>query len=301
MSDRELPLLLHSLTMFSSEILDCLEIVRPSRIVEIGSESGGVTMELAEWARAHDAVLVTIDPDPAPVVQAASSDNPSLEVVTGASPAALAGLERGDVYVIDGDHNHWTVLEELRFAFGDGDSTPLVVLHDIAWPCARRDQYYAPERLPGGAVHEHSFRGGVRPGNPGLVADGFQGAGAFARAIREGGSANGVLTAVEDFMDERAGLELLRIPCVFGLGFLYPADAPWADALRGRLKPLDGHPLLATLERNRLDLYLRLLDLQHEAEEALARYDRMFGAFQAQIGALEADNARLRLQAAKVD
>ncbi|MBL7373602.1 class I SAM-dependent methyltransferase, partial [Escherichia coli] len=73
----------------------------------------------------------------------------------------------------------------------------LALMHDVSWPCARRDCYYAPDRIPEEHRHPHSFDGGVSLGQPDCLPNrGFRGAGSFAWALHEGGPRNGVLTAV---------------------------------------------------------------------------------------------------------
>ena len=291
------PLLLHSLAAFETTILRCLDLVEPRRIVEIGSETGVTTLALAEWAGRHGASLTSVDPDPAaPVVEHAAS-HPELRVVAGASPGALAEIEPADVYVIDGDHNHWTVSRELEHAYADGGGRPLCILHDVGWPCARRDQYYAPERIPADGRHPYSYEAGVVPGEPGLVPGGFRGAGAFAWAREEGGAANGVLTAVEDLLERRDDLRLVRVPCIFGVGYVWSCDAPYAEALAAELDRLHEDPLLARLEDNRIELYLEVLTLHDRMRREALRDDRVIVDLQAQVGRLEAEAARLRLEA----
>lgn len=299
MSDRPPPLLLHSLSAFSAQVFAALELVSPERIVEVGSESGEFTLRLVDWAKRRGAVLVSVDPEPAAVVR--ELEGPALEVVAESSPGALEHLEPADVYVIDGDHNYWVVREELRAIFGDRQPGPLAILHDVGWPAARRDLYYAPGALPPDALHEHDYDLGARPREKELGEGGIRGGGAYASALREGGPRNGVLTAVEDHMDERPGLRLMRIPSVFGLGFLFDENAPWAGPLAELLAPWDRAPLLELLEENRLDLYVRVLDLQDETERMRARADRMIADLADQVGRLQAENAALRLGEAERD
>jgi hypothetical protein len=293
------PLLLHSLETVSDLILRALDLAAPERIVEIGSESGGFTLALAGWAREHGATLVSVDPQPAPVVGAAAAGGEPIEIVTEPSPGALEGIAPAGAYVVDGDHNFWTVSRELERIFA-GDAAPLVVLHDVAWPWARRDLYYAPERIPDEGRREHTDRGGVALDEPGVVAGGFRGRGAYAHAVQEGGERNGVLTAVEAFLEGRDDLRFARVPCIFGVGFLYPAGAPWADEAAALLAPYDESPLLATLERNRVALYLRVLELQDELDAARAAGDRTIADLQDQLGAVQAQNAALRAAAVEV-
>lgn len=298
MSDRRaLPLLLHSLTEVTEQVRGALEIVRPARIVEIGSESGGMTELLAAWAVEHGATVVSIDPDPAAYLRRLERESAALEIVAGASPAALDGID-GDVWFIDGDHNYATVTAELRHVFAAGTPPRLAVMHDVAWPCGRRDAYYAPERIAEHERHPYVSRGGVVPGEPGTVASGFSGRGQFFWAEREGGPRNGVLTAIEDTIAELGGLTFDVIPCLFGIGFLYSADASWAGALGAHLAPWSSSTLLDTLERNRVALYVRVLELQDALEAERADRDRLVAALHEQIARMEADALARRVDAA---
>lgn len=303
MSEPEVPVLLHSLATFGSELVACLDAARPRRIIEIGSETGAFSELLLRWATENDAVLVSVDPDPPAALRSLAQSSAHLEVVAQASPAALEGIDPASAYVVDGDHNYFTVSKELAAIYAgdeeDPSAAPLTILHDVGWPAARRDLYYDPERLPSDAVHEHSFREGVVPDEPGTVAGGFRSRGEFAVALHEGGPANGVLTAVEDFLAERPALRLIVLPCVFGVGVLFHRKAPYATTIEERLGPLDGSTLLARLEENRLRLYLTILDLQDELERRRGRFDRALAAAHDRIGALEAENSALRLDGAR--
>ena len=64
--------------------------------------------------------------------------------------ASTQHLTTNHVVVIDGDHNYWTVSEELRLLSerAPGAELPLLLFHDVCWPHARRDDYFAPELIP---------------------------------------------------------------------------------------------------------------------------------------------------------
>ncbi len=282
--------LLHSLTVFWDQIETALRAVNPQRVVEIGGESGGMTKMLTEWAEAAQGQVVSIEPSPTAETRELALRFAHLHLVEAASPAALAEIERAEVYVIDGDHNYWTVSRELDHVFGDAEApAALAILHDVAWPCARRDQYYVPARLPEAAVHDHSFRRGARPDVSELVEGGFRGAGVFARAVTEGGERNGVLTAVDDLCRTRDDLRFLRIPCVFGLGFLFPRAAGWAAEVERELAPFAESPLLAALERNRIGLYLRVIALQDQLEGERLRASRVLADWHTRVDDLQAE------------
>jgi hypothetical protein len=211
----------------------------------------------------------------------------------------LADMEPGDAYGIDGDHNHWTVLHELEAAF-DGRA-PLAILHDVGWPCARRDQYYAPRTVPDDALLPHSYEGGRDPDRRELVdVGGFHGEFEFAVALEEGGERNGVLTAVEDFLSSRPELEYRQVDAVFGVGYVYAADAPYAARLRELLDPWHGSALVGRLERNRARLYSRVLELQDQLRRTGLRVGRTPIELEERIDAVEAENAALRLERARL-
>ncbi|BDG01709.1 class I SAM-dependent methyltransferase [Anaeromyxobacter oryzae] len=261
-------LLLHSLSTLQEPILEWLAAARARSVVEIGAEAGLFTSGLAAYAERAGGALTCIDPAPTEALRAAVAAHPSAVLIEARSPAALRSVPAADAYVIDGDHNYATVRGELEAidarTLRAGRPT-LVLLHDVGWPCGRRDFYYAPAALPPGAVHPHAFDRGVVPGDAGTVAGGFRGEGAFAVALREGGPRNGVRTAIDDFLAGRDDLAFAAVPSVFGVGVLWPRAAPWAAELEVRLAPWRDHPVLARLEENRVALYVRVLALQDHA------------------------------------
>jgi hypothetical protein len=271
------PLLLHSLAEFRELIFDCLEVVGARELVEVGAEDGTFTVELLRWARGHSATVHAVEPFPRPAITELVEAWPELDLVEDRSPGALEKLDPADVYLLDGDHNYVTVRAELDAIFGGaGDRSPLVLLHDVDWPSGRRDMYYDPESLPPEAVHPHTYERGVVPGREGVVEGGFRGAGQFAWARHEGGPGNGVRTAVEDFLAaSEQELTFVTVPCVFGLGVVYPALAPWAMPLGEVLAPYADNPLLARLEENRLALYLAVLELQDVLDQTVQHRDHV--------------------------
>ncbi len=299
------PLLLHSLAEFRELIFAALELADARRVVEVGGEAGLFTRELLSWGEKRGAAVYCVEPQPTPELTEALDSSPVGHLVTAPSPEGLEGIE-ADAYLMDGDHNYHTVtaeLEAIERHARERPVPPLVFVHDIGWPSGRRDMYYAPDRLPEGAVHPYTYEQGVTLGPTHTVDGGFRGEHRHAWAREEGGPANGVLTAVEDFLERRTGLRLVKVPSVFGLGILYAEAAPYADSLATELSAYDGNPMLERLERNRLRLYLRLLELQDEALELHGLLDecrRQAAHLQAQSEAmrsrLEAQRDALRFE-----
>lgn len=300
------PLLLHSLTEHRSVIFPCLEAVGAKTVVEVGSEFGGFTTALAEWAAANGGLAATVEPFPVDEIRELAATADRFRLVEGRSPEALRELPPADAYILDGDHTYWTVLGELRTIVelaGDDRPHPLVVLHDVGWPCGRRDQYYAPDALPEDQVHPHSWDHGVIPEDSGVVEGGFRGEGHFAVALKEGGPHNGVLTAVEDYLAERPELGYVHVPSVFGLGILHPHAGEAGERLAAVLAPYDRNEHLERLEHNRLALLLRCIHLQDELRdrvrgdyERVAARSRVLGRYADRIAVIEAENSVLRMK-----
>src|SRR5579884_853968 len=231
-------------------LLACLETAQAKSVAEVGAYAGDLTKLLLLWGEQHGASVVAIDPAPHPRLELLSRERKELTLLRETSLEALEHIEMPDVLIIDGDHNYYTVTEELRkVSARSGERPPLVLLHDVSWPHARRDDYYDPEQVP--AEHRQEVVQGATlyPGYEGIWPGGLPFRWA---ALREGGPRNGVLTAVEDFVEERPELSLAIIPTFFGIGVLWHRDAPYASDLAAMLGPWDRNPLIARLERNRV-------------------------------------------------
>ena len=269
-------LLIHSMSEFSDIILHGLQIAGARNIAEVGAEFGGMSQQLAAYARVASGSLTSIDPAPKAEFLAWARETPEVRHIAEPSHDAMPTLSGIDAWVIDGDHKYSTVINELRIAdqLARRDGKPLLaILHDVSWPCARRDFYYAPERIPEEHRHAHSHDAGVILGDPGWHENrGFRSGGHFAWALHEGGPRNGVLTAVEDFRAEaqtgERPLAWAHVPAVFGLGVLFDSSAPWAPALAEMIVPWHNNKLLAALEQNRLRNYLAVIDWPDRAAAA---------------------------------
>ena len=190
------------------------------RVVEIGALRGENTVKLL-GALGPDAELHVIDPapefDPSEHERAFAG---RYEFHRGLSIEVLPGLPPVDVAIIDGDHNYYTVSQELRLladrAQRAGADTPLLILHDVGWPYGRRDLYYAPDTIPDEHRHEHA-RAGMRPGSRRLLERGGLNQD-MDNAVEEGGPRNGVMTALDDFIaDHDEPLRCVIVPIYYGL------------------------------------------------------------------------------------
>lgn len=266
-------LLIHSLSELDEVILGLVDRCGPRSILEIGSEHGGFSQQLHARCAASRTKLHTVEPFPAPAVLELAKASETFELYVDKSIPHL--LSRGcasDFVVIDGDHNWFTVYNELTLIAKSWESrgmTGTIVLHDVSWPCARRDSYYDPSAIPPEALQPHTYEHGVTPGIDGVVEGGFRGEGSFAWAVDAGGPCNGVLTAIEDFVADNPGWTYRSIDAVFGLGCLTRTGSR-EDAAAAEVFAPYQNSLVARLEANRIALYLKVIELQDALNRTVA-------------------------------
>jgi hypothetical protein len=241
----------YSLANVSELLFGCLGAVPARSVIEIGAYKGDLTRVLLDWAAGNGTRITAVDPTPPAELLELSERHPELELISEASHDALRHLSLPDAVIIDGDHNYYTLSEELRLIHerAPGAEIPLLLFHDVGWPHARRDTYYAPDRIPEEHRQPLAHNVAIVPGEPGVTDFGLHYEWA---AEREGGPRNGVLTAIEDFIEGRDGLRLATVPAFFGFGALWHRDAPWAGAVAEIVEPWDRNPLVGRLEANRV-------------------------------------------------
>jgi hypothetical protein len=227
-------------------IAPLLAAADPDVVIEIGVYRGAITKLALRTTAERGAIVHAIDPAPQDAF-----DPEALQEAYGErfvfhralSLDALPGIGGADVVLIDGDHNWYTVYNELRtiarLADGDGRPFPLTMMHDVEFPYADRDMYYFPETIP--EEHRHpTGLGGMEIGREELIEDGGLNAGSH-NAVVAGGPKNGVMTAVTDFLSEvEAPVHFKSVIGFFGLGVLY--DERQLEArplLRERIEELD--------------------------------------------------------------
>jgi methyltransferase family protein len=256
----------YSLANFAEIWGPCFDAAEVGSVIEVGAERGRLTEALLKWAAPSGAHVTAIDPQPHDDLVELLDEYPDLEVVAEVSLDALTHLQISDAVVLDGDHNYYTLSEELRLIAERAPEgrIPLLLFHDVCWPLARRDQYAAPDRIP--PEHRHPFGEDIKlvPGDPANTERGLP----FEwGALEEGGPRNGVMTAIEDFMSEHDGLRLAVIPIFFGCGLLWPESAPWSDAVAEIVEPWDRNPILERVEKARVTQLVQRHSREQEIDE----------------------------------
>ncbi|MBE1533403.1 class I SAM-dependent methyltransferase [Actinomadura algeriensis] len=274
---REQPLLLHSMSIFRSVFEAIARAREIETVVEVGVESGRTSAVYADLG----ATVHCVEPDPTDELRAVLAEDPRLNLVEGRSPDVLGELPVADLYVLDGDHNYAVVRAELAWIMKSAPDA-VVAVHDVLWPNGRRDAYRQPSPLAAEDVHP-STAGGPTVWHDEITPVGFVGEGERTVAVHAGGERNGVLTAVEDALTEGGGDWRFEIvPAVFGLGVLARSGSPGAAEIFAALRPYTSSDLLAAMENNRIALYTRVLQLQHEAEARTEDATRMAETIAAQ-------------------
>ncbi|AEG18598.1 glycosyltransferase [Methanobacterium paludis] len=230
-----------------------IERVNANYIVEIGSGTGLNTKNILEYCVDHDAHMTAIDPFPQFDIDGFKSQyGDKFEIYRELSLERLLFLKDYDVILIDGDHNWYTVYNELKTIEETfkNKKFPIVFFHDITWPYARRDLYYDPENIPE-AYRQPYKKLGMYPGQTDLKKEGGLNTHLY-NSIYENNPRNGVLTAVEDFLDE-SDLEFsFKIINAFhGLGILYHVNNETEKIVKSCIKKAD---LLNSLEEERVKL-----------------------------------------------
>jgi|GEM_PF-706022 len=205
---------------WGSIIQPALEAMRARSIVEVGVGEGKNTIHLLAYCQKWGAKLSAIDPTPAcPVEEWEREHGGFFTFQRGKSLDILPVLDDYDAILIDGDHNYFTITNELalieKYA-QKGGVFPLLFLHDTGWPYGRRDLYYSPQDIPDSYRHPYSKGGVPLKGERGMCMNRN-----LCSALYEGGPRNGVLTALEDFLkDTHEKLCFTSVPGFHGLGML---------------------------------------------------------------------------------
>lgn len=246
-----------------SVIRPIIEKLKVNYIVEIGSGTGVNTRNILEYCKDFNAHLTTIDYNPNFDVNEFKSEyGNEFEIYMELSFNRLPLLKNYEAILIDGDHNWYTVYKELKIIEKSfkNKKFPIIFLHDVGWPYARRDLYYNPENIP--KTYRQPYKKlGLDPET--LHLKGKGGLNPFLNnSINSNNPRNGVLTAVEDFIDE-SNLEFsfYRIEAFNGLGILYPKNYKIDNIVKKVIKDSD---LMNILEKERLKLIIAFSESKNE-------------------------------------
>jgi hypothetical protein len=255
--------MLVSMTAFWPVIEDLLNLTKPAYLVEIGGDQGECTQKFCAWARPHQSAIDVIETKPTDKLRQVIEQYPLAKLHIGLSLEILPTIEKAACFIIDGDHNYYTVYNELKL-ITQHNQPDLILLHDVGWPWGHRDMYYdlntIPDQYRNDPVTDPHL--GILPGHQGVFPEqGFRSTSRkFSFAKMEGGPQNGVLTAVQDFLTENSDYQLFTVDCVFGLGILVPKSMHHYSEVINALNSYVTNPLIALLEQDRLQNFIYSLN-----------------------------------------
>jgi len=180
------------------------DIVQPKHVVEIGAATGLNTRNLLQYCKDNKEIgvrLTSVDPAPSFDIDSFKEEyGVDFNMDYRLSIDALPDIADADIILIDGDHNWFTVFNELKIIEKTHrESYPIIVFHDTGFPYGRRDVYYTPENIPEQYRQPH-YKKAITPYQSTLQEVGINPH--INNADHEFGKKNGVLTAIEDFIDE---------------------------------------------------------------------------------------------------
>jgi predicted O-methyltransferase YrrM len=163
--------------LFDKHIQPILEVKKPKTLMEIGVLKGGVTIKSLEYCKEFDAKLTSIEPVawsgkiPEEIKPAAPGFDSSIlgnaivpeyvekiyeigletnwNCIKSTSLQYLSSTDyKGfDCYLIDGDHNYFTLYNELSQLHRKTKPGDIIFMHDVGkW--GRLDQYYNESNIP---------------------------------------------------------------------------------------------------------------------------------------------------------
>jgi len=199
-----------------------IEGLKPNAMIEIGVDKGENTINILEYCLENNCNLISIDPLPDSSVSELEYEYENqFTLIRDLSLNVLSDVGDAQVFFIDGDHNWYTVYNELKVIQDNAkEHFPLIFLHDVEWPYARRDLYYNPDAIPPKYTNKYARRGIDLHSKQLTEKIGVNSA--LNNALESDTPKNGVFTAVEDFLNTTDfDLKSIIIPGFHGLGIIY--------------------------------------------------------------------------------
>lgn len=290
---------MHSL--WNSTIESLCKAASVRTFIEIGVGEAQTTRSLVEYAKKHDGHVHAVDTISGQEIRALVAEAGSLLTFHNRTSLEILPSLRADAVLIDGDHNWYTVLHELKAIAAwreEGTQEPMIFLHDTGWPYGRRDLYYDVSRIPQEFQHVSATLG-LDPSSRDLVPAGGINS-TLRNACQEGGRRNGVLTAVEDFLKtEGKRWHWLNLPGMHGLGILAPESRiAVREELAKIFTQLQLHPLLqghlTMMEQDRLLHLIRTIRVEERLNMVKQTAAQKIMAFHAEKEAMR-ESSRMQI------
>lgn len=125
---------------------------------------------------------------------------------------SLSNFKNYDAILLNDDPNWYTVYNELQTIKKTNDEFPLVLICHNLFPHKRRDSYINPDYIPD--EFKNAFSRNLDYGEIQIFDD-------FFHAIEDKTPKNGVLTAIEDFLNQNKSIGMMDIKLFNGITILY--------------------------------------------------------------------------------
>ena len=129
---------------------------------------------------------------------------------------ALKKLENYDAIFIDDDPNWYTVFNELKIIKKTNKEFPLVFICNNNFPNKRRDSYLNPSNIPDKFRQKYSIELPISYNNKKIIITN-----GLYHACDENTPKNGVLTAIEDFLNDNSHIGIMKINFIKEISILY--------------------------------------------------------------------------------
>ena len=128
----------------------------------------------------------------------------------------LSQFENYEAIFLNDDPNWYTVYNELNMIKQQNKEFPLVFICNNVFPHKKRDSYHDPDKIPKEFRNEYSRE--FKYGDMTFRDDLFH-------ASQENTPKNGVLTAIDDFLNENSSISIMEIKFLNGITILYPNNS----------------------------------------------------------------------------
>lgn len=192
--------------MFNYYNLNTIPIIlnrfKVNNIVICGLPDESIVNQIFEYCDNDSKSCIAID----------QNDGHTIDYIHDYPLNTLKDLNNYEAIFLNDDPNWYTVYNELNIIKKSNEEFPLVFICHNIFPHKRRDSYIDPEIIPKEFVNDFSKM---------LDYNGINIRDDYYHAVEENTSKNGVLTAIEDFLDENKSIGVMDFKLTNGITILY--------------------------------------------------------------------------------
>lgn len=207
---------------YELNIIPILNRFNVKKVLLIGLSNETILNKLLTYYIKNDEMLYTIDNEinAEDLINNKNNYQENIKHFKGQSLNILPYLKNFDAILINNDPNWYTVYNELNLIKKNNLKFPLVFICNNKYPHKRRDSYINPNNIPDEYKHECYNKLPIKYEEDNkikhaMIEDGF------CHAIYEETPKNGVLTAIEDFLNENKNLKKIEIDFLEGITLIY--------------------------------------------------------------------------------